>query len=586
MKKQTCSFILFACISSITAQSDIHTLHVRDHSNANQPSYQVFRIERLDVAINDGKFQKALKQQGVIGNDFFGDIEIGKAKANNSLGTPTDYYPVDGFKRTFCGPVLQQYIYDGIIDKDLNIQIACNTDNELWKQNFTIIKNTSRNEYPSSFIEGEIDFDSGSRIFFDPQNGRFESPLIYNTNVCLYGPWIEEIYDHSEDFNPNKDHVDVHEIHPTEQFWWSKKINTFTSQYYLCAALDASGRFDNSGLFSNFDTDNGPLKQVWVINPMKTVFAIAFNIRLHSPTHSYTIQTITAKDMVPDQDDGKSHFLVYKGDTIIKVNEPLGAEIMNINFEHVGLDAYSMLQSTPDSVLSGFLLIKSNLTNNGNFKLMVRKDIPAIAQVLPPSTTSQTKGAAEPTKGQSLEEIAQSQSIKKIRIKLEEIKCLENSFSTFFGPTPFPSIAGYITIKIIDDAHKIHPDSKKIESIYDKNNVLLFPTNDSNIRDNKRVLHLKKGQSQGYVFASSVVSVKSSQKLEIRTDFVASSEASSIKTLELIEGEPYYSLPIDINRLIKGQPVEKTITLSNQKLEGEVAKHCILQIKLSIEQIE
>ena len=44
---------------------------------------------------------------------------------------------------------------------------------------------------------------------------------------CLYGPWVQELYDDDENkIGVTKAHLDVHEIHPAEQFWRAEKTQT------------------------------------------------------------------------------------------------------------------------------------------------------------------------------------------------------------------------------------------------------------------------------------------------------------------------------------------------------------------------
>jgi hypothetical protein len=81
---------------------------------------------------------------------------------------------------------------------------------------------------------------------------------------------------------------------------------------------------------------------------------------------------------------------------------------------------------------------------------------------------------------------------------------------------------------------------------------------------------------------SVTLKLDSKGEIDILTDFVASYETNDyIRTLELIEREPYREIKILPGSLIKGQPVVKEIILHNLKgPPGEEPKEYKMKIKI------
>ncbi|MFN8344455.1 MAG: transposase [Spirosomataceae bacterium] len=148
--------------TDLLAQSIIKRIQVRDHRN--NETRQVFKIDVMATAKNDGKYQKAKQNQGVIGNDFYTDFEIGMAQNDNPWqisGTATDYQPIDGFKRTLTGKLLEHYIYDGHKDHDFNFRIVVDPNHDLLVKHQNNIKRVNHggmnNGKPWNEVHGEIE---------------------------------------------------------------------------------------------------------------------------------------------------------------------------------------------------------------------------------------------------------------------------------------------------------------------------------------------------------------------------------------------------------------------------------------------
>ena len=92
MKKKLAILLFFIVSLQSKSQSIITKRETRDH--AKNQTYRTFTIEQLKKRVNDGKYEKALNDQlGVIGNDYFGEQEIGMAiEQERRLNTR---YPID-----------------------------------------------------------------------------------------------------------------------------------------------------------------------------------------------------------------------------------------------------------------------------------------------------------------------------------------------------------------------------------------------------------------------------------------------------------------------------------------------------------
>jgi len=533
--------LINCCLSNIiSAQSRIIKQVVNgQYCKHNIENLVVLRPDVYNTAVND--------QLGVIGNDFFGPQLLTQSKNDNDWEktlTPTDYFTIyrPGQKMTFCGKVLQQELSDGFVDDDLNIQIVCNPKNPAFEPKYMQIKNRGRNLYPWPMIEGEIDIDDGFHKFFDPKSSGFKFPTVNKTDICLYGPWVEEVYDADEDVNPLKDHPDVHEIHPAEQFWWIEKTTT-GFRYYLNAANDGSGRFEESG---------------WISNESKNTFAIAFDIRKrYGGKLIYQLTNVCSQGTTPQTADGKKHYLLLGKDTLIQVEEPAGADIVSVSFAEVGLDPYALLKDQTDSVIKGFIVLQSKIKNythgleHGNLKLLVDKKIVARA------------GSAMLNFDAALQGTTLAVPIhKKVKVTLKEIATLENSFKSGLIPGSF-NLTGYIFAgKETGDLSFSRPTS----AILEDKPQLLFPLSPD--KENNRVIKHNLGPTgiglkKTTYYNSIYINISPAEKISILTDFEASYSGSFIRTLELIDRSPFYELKVGLSDLQKNIPLTKEIILDN-----------------------
>jgi hypothetical protein len=390
--KKTITLILgcvMLCFISY-AQSTIRKAIVNDHRNNSR--YQRFIIDSLKVALNNGKYEKALSQNDVIGNDYNSPERIYGINANtDGSATPTNYHPVDGFKRTFCGQLIEHQFYRGRIDDDLNILIDVDKENPLLKRNaYQYEKHRIRkfapffsNDiyiperidsnwffHPWNRIEGEVDIQDLYHSFFS------NPKAVLQSDVCLYGSWVLELYDPSE-FHLSA-HKNNNEIHPIDQFWYKTKPAGLGNKAYVLNFLaDNSGRFTSSGDYYRKPPDI-PFKP-WVPIPMDGAFYVAFEIDLKSKERlTYFIESLTDLGVKTAINDGKSHYLIHKKDTLITVQEGY-KEKVNIDFENVGFKPLKG-PSSDKSVLRGFLIIKSTLATRGHLRLRVEKAAKAVAR--------------------------------------------------------------------------------------------------------------------------------------------------------------------------------------------------------------
>ena len=351
------SIIVFATISSIIvgsvyAQSSIKKLIVRDHRN--HTTYSRTTVEVLKEHQNDGRFKIAKKQGGIIGNDFFQPEEIGKTKNTNDYSTATDYYPIDGYKRTFCGRLIKsEYAGDGdfnmlydvfftdpLIDKNLKVLLAGNL------------------YYDYNHFEGEVKLDQGFERFYKARS----SEIQFRPFGCMYGAWVKEW---AGDWNPvdptglisNGKHKDNNEVHPVEQGWTIEQEYMGRNErvYNLFLAIDNSGKFNKA---SNYD---GSPKKLWSLDTLNGIFAFAFEInRSQKEKYTFNIKTIANKNVSARTNDGNKHFLIFQKDTLVAVNEVSPSEFINTEFFNVGYT------SEDQNIIRGFFIIKTKVGKIGN----------------------------------------------------------------------------------------------------------------------------------------------------------------------------------------------------------------------------
>lgn len=365
IKSMSLIAIYFLTNTNLMAQSTIKRIQVRDHRN--DETRQVFKIDVLETAKNDGKFRKAKQNQGVIGNDFYADFEIGMAQNDNPWqisGTATDYQPIDGFKRTLTGKLLEFRYMDGVKDDDLNFIIEVDPKHELLVKHQKNIKRV--NGRPWNVVFGEIDiFDNWHKYYKPP----YSVPVAFIDNISLYGPWVLELYDRSENpIHPLKKHGNFHEIHPAEQVWWVKKRNNGNTFNFIMAN-DASNRFDDRGDYTAYG--NTKVENRWVNTPLNGVFAIAFSFNPKVEKLNFRINTICQSGVKPTTTEPRLHYLTNQRDTLVSIEE-VGEKMVAIDFENVGFLPRPLWEGDQTGVVSGFLLLKSTVyREEGNLKLEV-----------------------------------------------------------------------------------------------------------------------------------------------------------------------------------------------------------------------
>jgi hypothetical protein len=360
--------IYFLTNTNLMAQSIIKRIQVRDHRN--NETRQVFKIDVLETAKNDGKYRKAKQNQGVIGNDFYADFKIGMAQNDNPWqisGTATDYQPIDGFKRTLTGKLLELRYNDGIKDDDFNFIIEVDPKHELLVKHQNNIKRVNHGginntKYPWNVVYGEIDvFDDWHKYYKSP----YSAPQELIDNVSLYGPWVLELYDSDE---IGKHHNNYHEIHPAEQVWWVKKRNNGDTFNFIMAN-DASGRFNGRGDYTAYKDTK--VENLWVNTPLNGVFAIAFSFNPKVEKLNFRINTICQSGVKPTTTEPRLHYLTNQRDTLVSIEE-VGEKMVAIDFENVGFLPRPLWEGDQTGVVSGFLLLKSTVyREEGNLKLEV-----------------------------------------------------------------------------------------------------------------------------------------------------------------------------------------------------------------------
>ena len=326
------------------------------------------RTTRMDNIPNSSNQQLALREQALIqndilGSDYAGIVFIGMAPAERyHLTSPNKnvWFPVDGYKKTFCGIIDDYFVFDGKPapfsdnDDDMNLNLV--------PQPNSIFQTMLRNMWP---IAGRKKADAlgipGNRqiiesISFghvqaeiDVEDNTFKNHIYPGKNtapkktdyLCAFGPYVMD-----------KDHGYKPEIHPAEQLWW-KKANGRNAVYYLTAMCDVSDRFDDK---HNFDTDDGQISfsKPWAEQPLRVTFAIFFEVEKGNETIEYRLAKIAETNSFPITIQPKnSHYLVSGRDTILTVKELHGLDL-NIRFESVS-------RNPNTSKIQGFIVLKTKL---------------------------------------------------------------------------------------------------------------------------------------------------------------------------------------------------------------------------------
>jgi len=298
-------------------------------------------INILGFHNNDGKFDLAINQLGVIGNDYNGSMKIGSRLGERQIWGLTDvsWLRVDSNKRTFIGKhyvIFSMDLNGSTGDDDWNVRLETSLSNPLITLNR---EKLDRYDflYGVNIICGEIDIHQIDKIHL--MKYADNSPKIFLDHIGMYGPWVIDVGGH-------RWHDKFNEIHPMEQLWWTEKKAT-NRIYHLYMANDNSGRFKE-----------------WHPNPMIHTFHIPFAIPLTGQTVNFDFSKISENNITSGfSDDGRDHRLIYNSRTILSLKEPPGSDILKIDFENIGIDREALSRNRNDSVLKGFIRIKTSIGN-------------------------------------------------------------------------------------------------------------------------------------------------------------------------------------------------------------------------------
>jgi hypothetical protein len=461
MKKILSTVLVIVLSFQIKAQSVIRKIETRDH--AKNQTYKSFIIVQLKKRLDDGKYEKALNDQlGVIGNDYFGEQEIGMAiEQERRLNTR---YPIDGYKRTIKGKVVGNYFrfYENPddYDDDYHVEIEADFNDPLLIKNRARLNAETNAKTPQNLILGEIDLHQSHKQNF--LTYRDDMPAKSIDYACLYGPWIAD----RGNYGFQSGHGTYFEIHPSEQIWWTEKRKT-EIVYSLLSANDNSGHFNEAD--DDYDEENGdrPLKNgAWVPKILNSVFAIPFSVQLHQGTKQFNLLQLSNRN-AHKSTDVKTQFLKYNGKTIISViNFSPQDDLIDIDFDNVGFETIlthtSDNKNKIDTVIKGFLLIKNKVG-----QATEKNDIAGHLLTLVTETGY-------------LKDKLKNEDLIKFKIKLENITCKKVDDSD-----DKEDIYGFIGARVLDASDK--PALANVKPI-NSNTPLLWGRNDGNC------INLKAGQ--------------------------------------------------------------------------------------------
>jgi hypothetical protein len=572
MSKSIICTALFMCtLVVMKAQSPI-TKTVHD-------DYSLHRIERLDFFRPD-RYNRAVNDQlGILGNNIFKDEKLrDSVNPNDDLhveigtgDTPTDYFAVNGFKTTLCGKLYLHEFRDGSIDDDLNLEIVCNPKDPVFADQYQKVKDLKYAIYPWAMVEGEIDILGITRKLYDPKTPGLNMPIKFATDVCLHGAWAMEEYQSSEDINPFKGHIDNHEMHPAEQFWWAEKTATGI-KYFLNAANDASGRFARTG---------------WAAHGRLNTFGIAFDVRRPGSTKEkliYKIDIIADNNITPYVEDGTRHYLVKGADTLVEIIEPKNKNILSVQFMDVGLDPFATAQNISDSIIKGIILIQCFMKNSeleyANVKFVVEKKTKTSIQTRPAVLQGKYPMTAQNERPGRLDDALRPHRIK---VTLKEISTMENTVIAVVldrQVSHFMKLVGYIFTEVQSPQTLL---SKSSNLSLDGKPQLLFPFLPGGTDDHTRVIFHDDKESYRYN-RSITLTLLPNDKLNILSDFVASIEYPGyIHRLQLIENKPFKEISIPASSLLKGMPITKEIILENSKPRSPLEPERKYKMKIVVE---
>jgi hypothetical protein len=302
---------------------------------------------------NSSKHDSAMKYtSGVMGSSFFGDQWIGVEKQDGYGLGQGNYYPIDGFKRTHTGLLLNHYIrrIDGNGDDDVNFYITPDPRNTHLLQ-YLARRSNKKKASEWRQINGEIDVADHQKKQFYPYLPHM--PLAGLNIVNAYGPFVHDADDYIAK------HHDYIEIHPSEQLWWTNVLNIGlgkTTEYHLMLMRDASSKFNNDR---------------WTSDPLPGIFAIAFTVNTKAERLRYVGEIVNSDNVNFRSTDGIKHVFRFNNTPLVEVNEP-EANLVDVSFEEVHIDQQK-LQTTGDTILKGFVVFKTSV-GKAFEKLGDRKD--------------------------------------------------------------------------------------------------------------------------------------------------------------------------------------------------------------------
>jgi len=326
---------------SVITKSTVHD-HIRNTTYSRHKIVE-FRPLRPD------DYNSAIEERlGVVANDFYGKQSLSKLSAQM-----TKWSMITGFKETLCGPMVAYYkrtpyrlASEDAEDRDDDIHfelIPTLAGKGLHQDAMNKIK-------PSGSIVGP-EIDISDDVYINKMRK-------YNSNVPkqeidyvgVYGPWVLD-----------EGHNNL-EIHAAEQVWWVNRKGNIDN-YHLYSFYDASGR-KPFGHWTVNTVDQLPL-ELSTGKSLSTTFSVAIQGKLHTPPVKVELHVIHSKKVVANYLDAKRHFLIYNRDTLAIVNENYASDIIEIKFEKIGLDPGALLKNPPDSIFTGFVVIRSEVGNDG-----------------------------------------------------------------------------------------------------------------------------------------------------------------------------------------------------------------------------
>lgn len=370
---------------------------------------QTTTLTNLGPFKDNALYERALNNQlGVIGNDFYGDIQIGFAPAEGlakAFANATWYnshFPIDGYKRTICGTLHQYYIRsrDSNDDDDVHFIVRPNLPNSAYlldlhnnkikidnltkvsKVNFLQTEYAQMSNYDLQSIETIEGYNDIIKSVNLKVQGLLHTPhflreakykilgeidLPYHNYLsrfsgylpkeelncsCIYGPWVN---DRLDAFGGS--YHDYLEIHPTEQAWWTYKKKNSEVIYHLAAFGDNSGVYNDR---SHYDTDGGNLSffGTWHQCPQVETFAIPFEMRKNTPTLNVLLENkLVNGGAIKSLDEASVKTLRYNQRDIIKVTNQ---SWLSVSFEKTGI--YKIIGK--DTIIRGFIVLKASLSGN------------------------------------------------------------------------------------------------------------------------------------------------------------------------------------------------------------------------------